>query len=50
MGLTYARSLAYTVDKGPSNALAEVDNPNLCYISRLDSSILMIMVRVYKKK
>jgi hypothetical protein len=49
LALTYARSLAYTIDKPLSNVLVEADNPNLCYISRLDSSILMIMVRVYKE-
>jgi hypothetical protein len=42
--MLYSKSLAYVVNKDSDNE----DNPNLCYVARLDNAILMFMVRVYQ--
>lgn len=51
MTTLYSRSLAYVVDNdSDSFTPGSQDNPNLCYIARLDTNFLMFMVRVYKDK
>jgi hypothetical protein len=47
MTVLYGHSTAYVINKdkiGPTAA----ENPNLCYVARLDKALLIFMVRVYQ--